>query len=50
MKSAAKFVLIVIGALHLTMCSMGSVGLLDYHLCVKDSGKCDDAGGAHDPS
>ena len=39
--NAAKLVLIAVGVFHLTMCSMGSIGLVDYHVCIKDAGECD---------
>ena len=35
-----KFILIVLGAFHLTMCSAGHVGLVDYHVCIKEAGTC----------
>ena len=37
-----KFILIVLGAFHLTMCTVGNADLVDYHVCIKEAGACGD--------
>ena len=35
-----KLVFIVVGAFHMTSCVLGSVNLIDYHVCIMSPGMC----------
>jgi hypothetical protein len=30
-----------IGAFHLLFFALGSINIVDYHVCIKDAGKCE---------
>jgi hypothetical protein len=35
-----KMWLAVVGAIHIALFLLGSIGVLDYHLCVKGANEC----------